>query len=198
MPVAAFLNPSGQPVDVSAANPLPTTAGGGGGAATIADGADVAEGAVADAIVAAGAAGTVSAKLRRATQGLEDLKTQITPTSGTTGGADPKTFLSDASTKTSSWKTSAGTLYALSMGNTNALPCYVRVYNKASAATTSDTPVLRYMVPGSATGGGREASLPTFGIVFSLGIQLRITTGAADNDDTAAAANEVTVSGAVK
>lgn len=34
-------------------------------------------GAVADAIVAAGATGTVSAKLRRATQGLEDLKTLI-------------------------------------------------------------------------------------------------------------------------
>jgi hypothetical protein len=38
--------------------------GGGGGAVTVADGADVAEGAVADAAVAAGATGTVSAKLR--------------------------------------------------------------------------------------------------------------------------------------
>lgn len=48
-----------------------------GGAVTIADGADVAEGAIADAIVAAGAAGTVSAKLRRTTQGIDDLKTNI-------------------------------------------------------------------------------------------------------------------------
>lgn len=37
---------------------------GGGGAVTIADGADVTEGAIADAAVTAGAAGTVSAKLR--------------------------------------------------------------------------------------------------------------------------------------
>lgn len=44
---------------------------------SVADGSDVAEGAVADAIVAAGAAGTLSAKLRRVTQGLEDLKTLI-------------------------------------------------------------------------------------------------------------------------
>lgn len=50
---------------------------GSGGAVTIADGADVTEGAIADAIVAAGAAGTLSAKLRRVTQGLEDLKTLI-------------------------------------------------------------------------------------------------------------------------
>lgn len=40
-------------------------------------------GAIADAIVAAGAAGSVSAKLRRATQGLEDLKTLIVLAAGT-------------------------------------------------------------------------------------------------------------------
>ena len=38
--------------------------GGGGGAVTVADGADVTQGAIADAVVAAGATGTVSAKLR--------------------------------------------------------------------------------------------------------------------------------------
>lgn len=41
--------------------------GGGGGAVTVADGADVTQGAIADAVVAAGAAGTESAKLRRLT-----------------------------------------------------------------------------------------------------------------------------------
>jgi len=40
-------------------------------------------GAAADAIVAAGAVGTLSAKLRRATQGLEDLKTLIVLAAGT-------------------------------------------------------------------------------------------------------------------
>jgi hypothetical protein len=54
-------------------------------AVTIADGVDVATGAVADAIVAAGAAGSISAKLRRVTQGLEDLKTSIVLAAGTNG-----------------------------------------------------------------------------------------------------------------
>lgn len=51
--------------------------GSSGTAATIADGADVAEGAVADAVVAAGAAGTVSAKLRRLTTDLDANKTSV-------------------------------------------------------------------------------------------------------------------------
>lgn len=41
-----------------------------GGASTIADGADVTQGAIADAVVAAGAVGTLSAKLRRLTTDL--------------------------------------------------------------------------------------------------------------------------------
>ncbi len=50
---------------VATANPLPvTTVGGGGGAVTIADGADVAQGALADAAVTGDSAGTISAKLR--------------------------------------------------------------------------------------------------------------------------------------
>jgi hypothetical protein len=44
-----------------------------GGEVTVADGADVAEGAVADAVVAAGAAGSISAKLRRLTTDLATL-----------------------------------------------------------------------------------------------------------------------------
>lgn len=62
--------------------PVQIISGGFGGAVTIADGADVAEGAVADAIVAAGAVGSLSAKLRRTTQGLEDLKSLIVLAAG--------------------------------------------------------------------------------------------------------------------
>lgn len=51
-------------------------------AISIADGSNIVEGAVADAIVAAGASGTLSAKLRRVTQGLEDLKTTIVIAAG--------------------------------------------------------------------------------------------------------------------
>lgn len=49
--------------------------GGGGGAVTIADGADVTEGAIADAAASPGGTGTVSAKLREATALLNSLLT---------------------------------------------------------------------------------------------------------------------------
>lgn len=51
---------------VTEATPLPVTLISGGGAVTIADGADVAEGAIADVGVTGDTAGTVSAKLRGA------------------------------------------------------------------------------------------------------------------------------------
>lgn len=60
--------PAYVPVDTSG-NPAAA------GASTIADGADVAEGATTDAVVAAGAVGTVSAKLRRLTTDLDAFKT---------------------------------------------------------------------------------------------------------------------------
>lgn len=64
----------------TATNPLVTSSAAGGSAVTIADGADVAEGAVADAVVAAGAAGTVSAKLRRLTTDIGTLVTSMAAT----------------------------------------------------------------------------------------------------------------------
>lgn len=66
--IGNLLTSTGNALDVNIKTPatLPVS---------IADGINVVEGAVADAIVAAGATGTLSAKLRRVTQGLEDLKT---------------------------------------------------------------------------------------------------------------------------
>jgi hypothetical protein len=51
--------------------------GGGGGAATIADGADVTQGAIADAAATAGGTGTLSAKLRNATALLNSILTSV-------------------------------------------------------------------------------------------------------------------------
>lgn len=61
---------------------LPTGAGGGGsggggGAVTVADGADVTQGAIADAAATAGSAGTVSAKLRYMTTQLDNINTNV-------------------------------------------------------------------------------------------------------------------------
>jgi hypothetical protein len=59
-----------------------SSGGGGGGAVTIADGADVAEGAVADAAATQGGTGTVSAKLRLMTSQLNTIATTGTPVTG--------------------------------------------------------------------------------------------------------------------
>jgi len=65
-------------------DPIFTDGGsGGGGPVTVADGADVTQGAVADAAVAAGAAGTTSAKLRRLTTDIG----AMAAVEGTTAGA---------------------------------------------------------------------------------------------------------------
>lgn len=58
-------------------NPYNAAGGGGGGAATIADGADVALGATTDAACTAGAAGTISCKLRNVTELLDTLNTTL-------------------------------------------------------------------------------------------------------------------------
>lgn len=52
--------------------------GGGGGAVTVADGADVAEGAITDAAASVGGTGTLSAKLRRITTQLDAIQTAVT------------------------------------------------------------------------------------------------------------------------
>lgn len=84
IPEAGDLNFTIQVKQLNALNELVAAGSGGGGdAVTIADGADVTLGAIADAAVAAGATGTVSAKLRRLTQGVEDLKTLIVLAAGT-------------------------------------------------------------------------------------------------------------------
>lgn len=66
-------------VPLTAAAPLPVTVsgGGGGGAVTIADGADVTQGAIADTASIAGGTGTESAKLRLMTTQLGTLNTTL-------------------------------------------------------------------------------------------------------------------------
>lgn len=73
-PAQAVVNPDGTSIGSS-----------GGGAATIADGADVTQGALADAAVAAGAAGSLSAKLRRLTTDLDAVKTSVASVDTNTG-----------------------------------------------------------------------------------------------------------------
>lgn len=175
-------------------------------------------GANADAAVAAGATGSIQAKLRRATQGLEDLKSLIVLAAGTnaigklaanagvdigsvgtiaktSGGYTPYRLVSAASDNATSLKGSAGQIGYIVVGNVNAAMRYLHIYNKASAPTLgTDTPVLTIPIPGNTAGAG--AILPTpVGVEFTTGIAFAITTTTGTIPATGSvAANDITVS----
>lgn len=113
----------------------------------------------------------------------------------TTGGATPGKLISAASTNATSVKASAGTLYSLQVFNTNASARYLKLYNKASAPTVgTDTPVQVFTIPGNTAGAGLVVPIPACGIAFGTGIAFATTTGAADSDTGAVAANEIVLS----
>ena len=83
-------------------------------------------------------------------------------------------------------KGSGGQLYGWYISNSNSSSVrFVKIYDKATAATEADTPLLTIAIPPmSAT----NLSIPE-GIPFTLGIQVRGTTGALDSDTGAPASN---------
>lgn len=89
-------------------------------------------------------------------------------------------------------KASAGVLYGFIVTNINAAVRYLKIYNLASGATSASTPIMTIAVPGATTGAGAAFPIPV-GIDCSAGISLRLTTGVADNDANAVAANELIV-----
>ena len=104
----------------------------------------------------------------------------------------PYKLNSNASTNAASVSSTANTLlYGYYVSNTNSSAFrYVKFYNKASAPTVgTDVPVLVLAIPG---GGAANASFPA-GINFTAGLAIATTTGAADSDTGAVAANEVIV-----
>jgi hypothetical protein len=77
--------------------------------------------------------------------------------------------------------------------NLNASPRYLKFYNKATAPTVgTDTPVATEIIPGNTAGAGFIVNIPD-GLAFSTGIAFALTTGLADNDTGAVAANEIIV-----
>lgn len=87
--------------------------------------------------------------------------------------------------------TQVGFIYCCSI---NAAVRYLKLYNKATAPTVgTDTPVATLIIPGSTTGAGFMLPIPGGTAPFSLGLGFGLTTGIADNDTAAVAANEITV-----
>lgn len=103
--------------------------------------------------------------------------------------------ISAASTNATSVKGSAGQLYWLHVVNTNAAARFLKLYNKATAPTVgTDVPIHTFAIPGNTGGAGFVIALPV-PITFATGIALALTTGVADADAGAVAANEIVVNG---
>jgi len=86
-------------------------------------------------------------------------------------------------------KAYAGGIFDLSVSNSNAAARFLKLYDKATAPTASDTPIRTYYLP--------PASLTPIpvpdGIKFINGISLRASTLVADSDNTAPTTNDVIV-----
>lgn len=112
----------------------------------------------------------------------------------TAGGATPYKLISAASTNATSVKGSGATLYGIQVFNVNAEERYLKLYNKATAPTVgTDTPVKVILIPGATTGSGTTVPLPAAGVAFGTGLAFALTTGIADSDTGAVAANEIVV-----
>lgn len=77
----------------------------------------------------------------------------------------------------------------------DATPVYVKAYDKATAASESDTPVHRTGVPGEASslgGGNNKGPWPNYKPLTN-GLSVRVVTGITDASDAAVTANEVLV-----
>jgi hypothetical protein len=112
---------------------------------------------------------------------------------GTSGGLSMSRTISANTTNATSVKGSAGQLYHMRVYNLNASPRYLKFYNKATAPTVgTDTPVATEIIPGNTAGAGFIVNIPD-GLAFSTGIAFALTTGLADNDTGAVAANEIIV-----
>jgi hypothetical protein len=111
----------------------------------------------------------------------------------TSGGLSMSKTISAASTNATNVKNSAGQVYAVQVFNTNAAARYLKLYDKATAPTVgTDTPVKTLTIPGNTAGAGLVLNWDK-GLVFSSGIGFGLTTGIADNDTGAVAANEIAV-----
>lgn len=86
-------------------------------------------------------------------------------------------------------KASAGQVYNVTAMNTSASARFVKIYDKATAATSSDTPKMVILIP-----AGQTVAVPLNpGLECTAGISVRATTGHADGDTGNPSANDVYV-----
>lgn len=111
-----------------------------------------------------------------------------------TDGVTPFSVLSATATGTTT-VTAAATLFNVTVSAQHATTDFwVKLYDKATAATDADTPKQRIFVNAQST---FNVEFPR-GLALANGLSIRCVTEAADNGTTAAGSNECTVNGTYK
>ena len=92
-------------------------------------------------------------------------------------------------------KTSAGQVYGWFISNLATSTRFVKFYNATAANVTvgTTTPVLTFPIPGNSSDAVSANALGAMGIAFDTAICVAATTGVADNDTGAPAANDVVI-----
>jgi hypothetical protein len=92
-------------------------------------------------------------------------------------------------------KTSAGQVYSMWVSNMATSTRFVKFYNLTAANTTvgSSTPVITIAIPGNASDDVTGLFGSGYGIAFDTAISVAATTGIADADTGAPAANDVAI-----
>lgn len=180
------------------------TSAGASGAVTIADGADVTQGAIADSAATAGGTGTLSAKLRRISADIATIMASMSVLDDWDNAdranvilpAGTSFYLVCDGTDEVLVSASARRLLYLDVFSLNDLPVYAKAYDKATAASESDTPIFGAFAPSNSTaanGAGSNKPIPPGGIALAAGLSIRVVKGLADSNDTAVDASEVIV-----
>lgn len=113
----------------------------------------------------------------------------VTQTPATSGGLSVYHLASTATTNLQVPKASAGQLYGYMVSNTSAAYSYLCFHNSASTPTAGASIFFKIGIP---AGGAANVSFDS-GLAFSTGIAISTVTGAADNNTTAVALNDLII-----
>ena len=162
-------------IDLTGTLCVASGAGGITAAVTVANGADVVEGSLADAAATAGGTGTVSAKLRLVTSQLDTIASQTGPSSSSSIGITP--VVSAAGEASHILKATPGNVYSAYATNLTATSGFLLLFNAVSApADGAVTPIA--CAPLSANGVASINYAPGPPGVFSTGITAVVSSAA--------------------
>ena len=103
-------------------------------------------------------------------------------TTSATNGMTLGTLVTPLTVATTTIKAGAGKLYHLTVGNAQASPVYLKIYNATAVTLGTTSATLNYMIPASNT---FNLDINDVGLYFSTGIMIAVTGGQALTDSTA-------------